>query len=117
MSLRAMLIASPMPRVPPVTIATRAMFHPPKPKPTRLGRCSPSFKFAADQLLQHGHPFGRVVEAIEPREMRAAGSQKRISTADAELLQRFEAVCGKSRRCDGDALDVLGRISRECRIR
>src|SRR5215213_10315370 len=116
MSLSAVLIASPMPRVPPVTIATRAMKSSSMPKPTRLGRRSPTFKFAGDQPFEHRHPFGRIVEAVEPREMRAAGGEERLAPADAKLFDGFETVCGKTGRSDGDPFDALAGISAKRRL-
>src|SRR5688500_8563984 len=113
MSLSATLIASPMPRVPPVTIATRAMKSSSMPKRTRLGRRPPTFKFAGNQAFEHRHAFGRIVEAVEPREMRAASTEKRLAAADAKLFDRFEAVGGKTGRGDGDALHALAGISGE----
>src|SRR5215210_4324486 len=116
MSLSATLIASPMPRVPPVTIATRAMKTSLMPKPTRLGRRHPSFKFAADQSFQQRHPFGRIIEAIEPREMGSAGGQECLAPADSELLDRLQAIGRESGRGDGDPRDALGRISGQRRL-
>src|ERR687898_357294 len=113
MSVSATLIASPIPRVPPVTIATRAMNPSSCLKRTRLSRGSPTFKFAGDQLLQHGHSLGRIVEAVEPREMRAAGGEKTVAAADAELLEGFEAIGGESGGRDGEALHAFCRIFRE----
>ena len=42
----------------------------------------------------------------------AAGGEERLAAADAELLERLEAIGGKAGRGDGDALDALRRISR-----
>src|SRR5947208_7096711 len=110
MSRSAMLIASPMPRVPPVTIATRAMSSLPSYSAARLGRLQPACKFARHQLLQHGHAFGRIVETIEESELIAAMRQKCAAAADAELLERLEAIGGKSGRRDGDPCDGVSRI-------
>src|SRR3954470_4136146 len=95
MSRSAMLIASPMPRVPPVTIATRAMSCLPSYPAARLGRLQPACKFTRHQLLPHGHAFGRIVEAIEQRQPVAAMRQERPAAANAELFERFEAIGGK----------------------
>src|SRR5688572_6529549 len=108
MSLRAMLIASPIPRVPPVTMATRAMtlsrfcFY-----CSGLGRRPPSRKFAPDQRVKHRHPLVAVVQAVEPREMGPAGVDERLAAANAELLKSFEAVHREARGRNGDALDAL----------
>src|SRR5947209_3069855 len=116
MSRSAMLIASPMPRVPPVTIATRAMRSLRFLPLGRLFLVQPPGKFAADQFGHHLHAFGRVVEAVEQRELLAAGVEECVSAADSELFQCLYAIGGKARGSDGDALHPLARISRESRI-
>src|SRR5256885_9730014 len=116
MSRSAMLIASPMPRVPPVTIATRAMSCLPSYSGARLGRLQPACKFTRYQLLQHGHAFGRIVEAIEQREPVAAMRQECAAPADSELLERFQAISGKSRRRHRDLGDAAWRIGSERRV-
>src|SRR6266550_1273361 len=116
MSRSAMLIASPMPRVPPVTIATRAMSCLPSYPAARLGRLQPACKFTRHQLLQHGHAFGRIVEAIEQRELVAAMRQECAAAANAELLERLQAIGGKSGRSDRDLGDTVFRIGRERRV-
>src|SRR4051812_37865454 len=110
MSRSAMLIASPMPRVPPVTIATRAMIFSPSGRLRRLGRRPPTFKLALHQLLQHGHALGRIVEAVEQREMLATVRTERLAAANAELFQRLKAIGGKAGRCDRDSRDPVFRI-------
>src|SRR3954451_16405350 len=113
MSLSAMLIASPMPRVPPVTIATRAMNSSSVMRRKRLGRRQPTFKLALHQLLQHGHAFGRIVEAIEQGELLPAVRPERLATTNAEFLERFKTVGGESGRRDGYARHSVLWISGE----
>src|SRR3954453_15484150 len=98
MSFKATLIASPMPRGPPVTIATRAISFLLIGAATRLCAGQPACKFAADQLLQHDEAFGRIVEAIEQCEVRAAGADEGLAPADSELFERFETVGRKTGR-------------------
>src|SRR5256885_4486385 len=115
MSRSAMLIASPMPRVPPVTIATRAMSCLPSYSGARLGRLQPACKFTRYQLLQHGHAFGRIVEAIEQREPVAAMRQECAAPADSELLERFQAIGGKSGGRHRDLVEAVCRKGSEGR--
>src|SRR6185503_3410118 len=112
MSRRAMLIAAPIPRVPPVTIATRAImssfwFG------ARLFRGKPACKLTLDQPFEHGDAFGRIVEAVEQRKRLAARLFEGVASPNAELLECLDAVGRKSRRRDRDALDAVLWISRE----
>src|SRR5688572_33261732 len=109
MSLSATLIAAPMPRVPPVTIATRAMFL---SSYFSAGLCAgkPACKLAPDQRVEQRHPLGAVVEAFEQGEMLAAGLAERVAAADAKLFQRLQAVSGKAWRGDSETRDALARI-------
>src|SRR5829696_7891615 len=102
-----------MPRVPPVTIATRAID--PLLSFFLEGLCvgEPACKFAADQRVEQIHPLGAVVEAFEQGEMLAAGVDERGPPADAELFQRLQAVGGKAGRGNGNAPKALPRISGE----
>ena len=52
-------------------------------------------------------PSGEIVEAIEQRELLAAGVLECLAAANPELLQRLEAIGGEARRGDGDALHAL----------
>src|SRR4029079_9310559 len=114
MSLSATLIASPMPRVPPVTIATRAMsFLLIFESLGRLGRWNPACKFAHDQPLQHGDAFRGIVQAVEQRELLAAGVEEGLAAANAQLLEGFEAIGGETRRCNGHATDAAASVGRE----
>src|SRR4029453_3729141 len=103
--LRATLIASPMPRVPPVTTATRPM------KPllfcfeARLCVEKPACKFAADQRVEQIHPLAAVVEAFKQRELLPPGRNESLAAADAQLLERLQAIGGEAGRGDGEALD------------
>src|SRR6476661_4663850 len=99
-SRSAMLIASPIPRVPPVTIATRAMLELPVMLTGRLLPADPACKFAHDQPFQHGDAFRRVVEAIDQRKLLAARTDERFAAADPKLLQRFDAVGREAGRGD-----------------
>src|SRR4051794_39641673 len=101
-SLSAMLIASPMPRVPPVTIATRAIDPLPFCRLRCLSRLQPACKFALDQAFEHGDAFRRIVEAVEQREPFAASAKKRRASADPELFQGLDAIGGKAGRRDCD---------------
>src|SRR6478672_2743800 len=112
MSFSATLIASPIPRDPPVTIATRAMFLSSSPR-RRLSLRQPACKFALDQSFQHCDAFSGIVQAIEQRETLAAGTFKALAATNAELFQRLQTVGGKSGRGDGQALHPPHRISGE----
>src|SRR6185312_5280684 len=116
MSLSAMLIASPIPRVPPVTIATRAIAELPSIRRARLFPGHPARKLAFDQPFEHGDAFGRIVEAVEQSELLAARMHEAVAPADSELLERFDAVGGEAGRCHGDAADAVLRISGERRV-
>src|SRR6185369_2576811 len=113
MSRSAILIASPIPRVPPVTIATRAMRILLLIVAARLGGWEPAFKFALDQLFEHGDAFRRVIEAFEHGEVVSAGGEEGLAAADAELLEGFEAIGGEAGRGDGDAPDSIASIAGE----
>src|SRR5574338_330991 len=115
-SLRAMLIASPMPRVPPVTIATRAIDSLLLISRVRLGRGHPSFKLAEQEPLQHGHPFRRIVEAFEQRELLAPARKEGLAPADPELFQRLQAVGGEPGRGHRNAFDAAAPVGGERRI-
>src|SRR5690242_8961581 len=99
-SRSAMLIASPIPRVPPVTIATRAICLSCLSPSARLRFDGPACKFTADQRLQHGHAFGRIVEAIEPRKGLAADCHERLAPANSKFLDGLDAVGREARRGD-----------------
>src|SRR4051794_17242084 len=110
-SRSAMLIASPMPRVPPVTTATRAIL--PSSRffwvwaALRAGQ--PTFKLAADYAAQHVHAGRAVVEAGEVGEMRSAEGGEGVAAADFELFQGLQAVRREARRHHGDPGDALAR--------
>src|SRR5829696_1751174 len=93
-----MLIASPMPRVPPVTIATRAMIISLLLSGRALLRRHPTFKLAADQPAQHLQARRAVVEAGEISEIRPAGIQEGGAAPDRQLLERLEAIGGEAER-------------------
>ena len=57
-------------------------------------------------------PSGESLRQSSSAKCVAAGSEERLAAADAELLQRLEAIGGKARRGDGDALHALGRDKR-----
>src|SRR4051812_10550592 len=94
-----------MPRVPPVTTATRAMM----PSSLlllsrrRLGRAQPSFKLAADHAAEHGEAGRGIVEAGEVGEALAAGGDERVAAAQGELLERLEAIRREAGGDQGDA--------------
>src|SRR5688572_21045059 len=104
-----MLIASPMPRVPPVTIATRAMILSLVFSGRALLRRHPTFKLAADQLAQHLQARGAVVEAGEVGEIGPAGAEESIAAADRQLLERLQAVGGEAGRDHGHFDHALAR--------
>src|SRR5689334_9043105 len=116
MSLRAMLIASPMPRVPPVTIATRAMRFLLLVAAARLGVGQPARKFALDQAFEHGDAFERIVEAVEQRELLTTSVDERLSPTDSKFLQRLEAIGGETGSGDRNPLDSPPGIAGEGRI-
>src|SRR5690242_20074815 len=117
MSLSATLIASPIPRVPPVTIATRAMRSLLSLlRQARLGSGQPARKLALDQAFEHGDAFSRIVEAVEKRERVAARLLERVAPADPELLQGLDTVGAETGRRNGEALDALSRIGGKRRI-
>src|SRR5215213_7890841 len=101
MSLSATLIDSPIPRVPPVTIATRAMCLSSSPG-AGLSLRQPACKFTAGKPVQHRDAFAGIVKAIEQREALSAGMFETLATADAELFERLQTV-GREARCrDGN---------------
>src|SRR5215208_507189 len=110
MSRSATLIASPMPREPPVTIATRAMKSSCRLRLWRLGLRQPACKLAHDQLLQHGHAFRRIVEALEQRELLSTAIDEGLAPADPELLDCLDAVGGKSGSGDSYPLHASPRV-------
>src|SRR4028119_615586 len=92
-SRRATLIASPMPLVPPVTIATRAMpllscFCRARP----LRAAQPTFKLAPQNAAQHFDARRAVVEAAKIGGIGAARLDEGVAAADRKLLERLEAV-------------------------
>src|SRR3954454_7808888 len=98
-----------MPRVPPVTTATRAMAHPLLfLSVPRLGRSDPAFKFTANYAAQHFDPCRAVVEAGEIGEMAAAGAEEGGAPAYVQLLESLEAIGRESRREQRDPLNAFG---------
>src|SRR3954469_4014902 len=105
-----MLIASPMPLVPPVTIATRAISLSLVLLSERpLLRRGPGFKLAADDRAQHLHAGCAVVEAGQVGELAAAGGEEGVAAANRKLLQRLQAIGGEARGEDCDPGDPLCR--------
>ena len=122
MSLSAMLIASPMPRVPPVTIATRAMILSCSRSGGAYGCGSQPASSRRDQRVRAwSMPSGESLRQSSRAKCSPPAREERLAAADAELFQRLEAVGGKARRGDGDALDALApdkpRASRRSRAR
>src|SRR6476660_55920 len=106
-----------MPRVPPVTTATRAMAHPLYCVfVSALGFDLPSFKLATNNAAQHFDPREAVVEAGEIGEVGAAGGEECGPPAYVELLEGLEAVGGESRREQGYAPYALGGERGERRV-
>src|SRR4028118_1931395 len=101
-SRSAIEIASPMPRVPPVTTATRAMILSFSLVVGALWPGRPSFKLASDDAAQHCEPRLAVVEAGKVGEIGAAGAEEGIAAADRQLLQRLEAIGREAGRHDRD---------------
>src|ERR1044072_4394222 len=113
-----MLMASPIPRVPPVTIATRAMSLSQNPKNRRaLWMWQPPCKLAGNQRLKHGHALGRIVEAFEAGEPFATSLQECLTAADSELLDGLHAIGGKTGRGDGHSCDAFRGIGCEYLVR
>ena len=61
-------------------------------------------------------PSGESLRQSSKAKSLAAGVLERLAAANAELFQRLDAIGGKARRGDGDALDALLRIGRERRV-
>ena len=63
----------------------------------------PAFKLTADQKFQHGDAFGRIVEAIEQRELLAARLLERLGGRECRALRESRCSRPKSparrRRC------------------
>ena len=114
-----MLIASPMPLVPPVTIATRAMILSFCLLLWRGPYCAaqPTFKLAGEQGAQHRHAVVAVVEAGQIGEIAAAGGEEGLAAANRQLLQRLQAIGGEARREDRDPGDALARAARPASCR
>src|ERR1700739_1868035 len=92
MSRSAMRIASPMPRVPPVTIATRFILLLPSEDYESLGKRPPTCKFPHYDNAQHCDAFNAVIETGEVREVGTAGCLEGCATANLEFLQRFDTI-------------------------
>src|SRR6185437_5693877 len=116
MSRSAMLIASPIPRVPPVTIATRAMRSLRCLPLARLCFGQPARKFARDQAFQHCDALWRIIEAVEQCEMLPAGVTESLAAADSEFLESLDAIGGKTRRRQRNARDTLSGIGGKGRV-
>src|SRR5687768_14339023 len=101
-------MASPIPLVPPVTIATRAILSlPPVFMSRSLWGRQPAFKFGSDDGAEHVDAGRGGVEARQVSKGLAARGQELLLAADRQLLERLQAVGRETRRDDRDLLHAL----------